>query len=36
MKFLDSPLAQSQEGCSFCHTPHGSPYPSLLKDLHNH
>jgi len=34
MKFLDSPLAASQEGCSSCHAPHGSPYPSLLKDLH--
>jgi predicted CXXCH cytochrome family protein len=35
MKFLDSPLAQIQEGCSFCHAPHGSAYPSLLKDLHS-
>jgi predicted CXXCH cytochrome family protein len=35
MKFLDSPLAQTQEGCSFCHAPHGSAYPSLLKDLHS-
>jgi predicted CXXCH cytochrome family protein len=34
MKFMDSPLAQTQEGCSSCHVPHGSPYPSLLKDLH--
>ena len=35
MKFLDSPWAQTQEGCSFCHMPHGSPCPSLLKDLHS-
>lgn len=34
MKFLDSSLAQNPEGCSFCHAPHGSPYPSLLKDMH--
>jgi len=34
MNFLDSPWAQTQEGCSFCHMPHGSPYVSLLKDLH--
>jgi hypothetical protein len=36
MKFLGSRLAQTKEGCSFCHTPHGSPYPSLLKNLHAH
>jgi predicted CXXCH cytochrome family protein len=35
MKFMDSPLAQSRDGCSFCHAPHGSPYPALLKDLHS-
>jgi predicted CXXCH cytochrome family protein len=35
MKFMDSPLAQTKEGCTFCHTPHGSPYPSLLKNLHS-
>jgi len=35
MKFMASPLAQTEEGCSFCHVPHGSPYPSLLKDLHS-
>lgn len=35
MTFLDSPFALSEQGCSRCHNPHGSPYPSLLKDLHN-
>lgn len=34
MKFSGSPLAQIEEGCSYCHKPHGSFYPSLLKDLH--
>jgi len=34
--FLDSALAQTEQGCSHCHTPHGSAYPSLLKDLHSH
>ena len=34
MKFMDSPLAQTEEGCSSCHVPHGSPYSSLLKNLH--
>jgi len=36
MKFLDSALAQAEQGCSHCHKPHGSAYPSLLKDLHSH
>ena len=36
MKFMASPLSQTEEGCSFCHTPHGSAYPSLLKNLHAH
>lgn len=34
MKFLSSALGQTEEGCSYCHMPHGSPYPALLKDLH--
>ncbi len=34
MKFPGSALAQTEEGCSLCHTPHGSAYPSLLRDLH--
>ena len=36
LMFLTSSLARSKEGCSFCHNPHGSAYPSLLKDLHRH
>ncbi|MHC4678841.1 MAG: cytochrome c3 family protein [Planctomycetota bacterium] len=36
MKFSGSHLSQIEEGCSYCHMPHGSPYPSLLKDLHGH
>ena len=35
MMFLGSKLAQTKEGCSYCHTPHGSPYPALLKNLHS-
>lgn len=35
MKFMDSPLSHIEEGCSFCHTPHGSRYPSLLKSMHS-
>ena len=35
MMFLGSKLAQTEEGCSYCHTPHGSPYPALLKNLHD-
>lgn len=36
MKFLDSAVAQTEQGCSYCHNPHGSAYPALLKDLHAH
>ncbi len=36
LKFLGSRLAQTEQGCSYCHMPHGSPYPSLLKNLHAH
>lgn len=36
MMFLGSKLAQTKEGCSYCHTPHGSPYPALLRNLHTH
>jgi hypothetical protein len=36
MMFLGSKLAQTKEGCSYCHTPHGSPYPALLRNLHSH
>jgi hypothetical protein len=36
MTFVGSRLAQTKEGCSYCHTPHGSTYPSLLKNLHTH
>jgi hypothetical protein len=36
LKSLGSRLAQTEEGCSYCHTSHGSPYPSLLKNLHSH
>lgn len=35
-KFLGSAMAQRQQSCSDCHMPHGSPYPSLLKNLHSH
>ena len=35
-KFLDSAMTRKQQSCCDCHTPHGSPYPSLLKDLHGH
>ena len=35
-KFLSSTMARKQQNCSDCHTPHGSPYPSLLKNLHGH
>ncbi len=36
MMFLGSKLAQTKEGCSYCHAPHGSPYPALLRNLHTH
>ena len=36
MMFLGSKLSQTKEGCSYCHAPHGSPYPVLLRNLHTH
>jgi len=36
MMFLSSKLSETKEGCSYCHTPHGSPLPALLKNLHSH
>jgi hypothetical protein len=36
LKFLDSTLSQTKQSCSYCHNSHGSPYPSLLKNLHSH
>jgi len=36
MMFLGSKLSQTEEGCSYCHTAHGSPLPALLKNLHSH
>ena len=36
MMFRESSVAQTEAGCSSCHTAHGSPYPSLLKNLHGH
>jgi len=36
MMFLGSKLSQTKEGCSYCHTSHGSPLPALLKNLHSH
>lgn len=35
MMFLSSKLSDTKEGCSYCHTPHGSSLPALLKNLHN-
>jgi len=35
-KFLGSATAQKEQGCNVCHAPHGSPYPSLLKNLDSH
>ncbi|MHC4116160.1 MAG: multiheme c-type cytochrome [Planctomycetota bacterium] len=35
MMFLGSKLSQTKEGCSYCHAPHGSPLPSLLKNPHS-
>ena len=34
-KFQGSAHAPGEQGCSNCHNPHGSSYPSLLKDIHN-
>jgi hypothetical protein len=35
-EFLSLALSQTKDGCSYCHTSHGSKYPSLLKNLHSH
>jgi hypothetical protein len=35
-KFQGSAHALGEQGCSYCHNSHGSPYPSLLKNLHSH
>jgi len=34
-KFQGSAHTLGEQGCSRCHNPHGSSYPSLLKDMHN-
>jgi len=34
LRLLDSSVIPAEQGCSCCHMPHGSAYPSLLKDLH--
>ncbi len=34
-KFQGSSHALGEQGCSNCHNPHGSTYPSLLKDMHS-
>jgi len=34
-KFQGSAHALGEQGCSRCHNPHGSTYPSLLKDMHS-
>ena len=36
LKFLVSALSQTKDGCSYCHTPHGSKYPALLKNPHSY
>jgi len=36
LEFLGSALSRTNEGCSYCHMPHGSKYPALLKNLHSH
>jgi len=36
LEFLDSALSRTKDGCSYCHTSHGSKYPALLKNLHSH
>jgi len=33
--FRDSTHAKGGQSCSYCHNPHGSPYPSLLTDIHS-
>ncbi len=35
-KFISSVMVKKQQSCCDCHTPHSSPYPSLLKNLHGH
>ena len=35
-RFSGSTMDGKHQNCSDCHTPHGSPYPSLLKNLHGH
>ena len=35
-KFRDSTHAKTGQSCTYCHNPHGSRYPSLLKDMHHH
>jgi hypothetical protein len=35
-EFLNLALSRTKDGCSYCHTSHGSKYPSLLKNLHSH
>jgi predicted CXXCH cytochrome family protein len=34
-EFRGSAHVQGEQGCSLCHNPHGSAYPSLLTDVHN-
>ena len=34
LEFLVSALSQTKDGCSYCHAPHGSKYPALLKNPH--
>ena len=34
-EFLGLALSRTKDGCSYCHTPHGSKYPALLKNLHS-
>jgi predicted CXXCH cytochrome family protein len=33
-KFQGLAHALGEQGCSYCHNSHGSPYPSLLRDMH--
>jgi hypothetical protein len=33
-EFMASAFAMNEKGCNLCHNPHGSPFPSLLKNLH--
>ncbi|MHC4535937.1 MAG: hypothetical protein ACYS6K_18465 [Planctomycetota bacterium] len=36
LEFLVSALTQTKDGCSYCHTSHGSKFPSLLKNPHSY